>query len=424
MYKEEGFNIELKEKITETFLKTVSAFANYNDGKIVFGVNNAGGIVGVDAGDNQRLKIENMINDSIVPVPKYSFEIKKIVDKNIIVLSVNKGKDTPYYYKGKTYKRSDTSTVEVDRFELNRLVLGGINMDYEEKPSLKKLLNFTYLEKCLKKEIGLDSISLDILKTLKLYNKEGHYNIAGELLSDENDINFSGIDIVRFGDSINQILDRETLTGKSLLWQYDKSLDFFERYYQYEEIEDFNRMKKELIPKEAFREAIANAIIHRDWDVNSYIQIAMHADRIEIMSPGGLPTGISEEEYIRKNISILKNPIIAGVFYRLNIIEQFGTGIERIIKSYESSMAKPSFDISHNHIRIVLPILQKDNSNLTTDEKIVYKYLEGNVSISRKELDIKTGFNKSKTLRVINSLLDKNLIKKQGKGVETGYSRI
>ncbi|NLY73606.1 MAG: AAA family ATPase [Tissierellia bacterium] len=419
---EEKFDLEFKEKISKTFLKTVSAFSNYNDGKIIFGINNLGEVVGIEASDNQRLKIENMINDSVDPVPKYKIEIREIEGKTIIEIQIYKGDNTPYYYRGKTYKRSDTSTVEVDRFELNRLILQGLNIDYEERESLEEKLEFTYLEQYLRKEVGVDRLNLDILKTLKLYNKDGYYNIAGELLSDKNNIRFSGIDIVRFGESINQILDRETLTGNSILWHYDKAIEIFERYYQFEEIEGFNRVKKELIPREAFREAIANAIVHRNWDINSYIQISMYEDRIEITSPGGLPTGISKEDYISKNISILINPIIAGVFYRLNLIEQFGTGIKRIIKEYEDSFAKPKFDISQNYITIILPILQ-DNVDLTQDEKTIYNIIKENVEIFRKELDDESGFNKSKTLRVINSLLDKDLIVKQGKGINTRYLR-
>jgi len=161
-------------------------------------------------------------------------------------------------------------------------------MDYEERRASSQSLNFNRLESGLKEKAGIDNINLDILKTLNLYNKDGYYNIAGELLADENNMSFSGIDIVKFGKDINQILYRETISKKSLLSQYDRAIEVFEQYYQYEEIEGYIRVKKELIPREAFREALANAIIHRVWDVNSHIQISMYEDRIEINSPGGV----------------------------------------------------------------------------------------------------------------------------------------
>lgn len=422
MFKREEYNLEFKEKISKTFLKTVSAFSNYNNGKIIFGISDDGYVTGLDVTDEECLKIENMINDSLNPVPNYKLETKDLEGKNIIILDILKGKNTPYYYKGKAYRRANTSTLEVDRLELNRLVMEGINIDYEENKASNQNLNFETLELKLKTAVGIDNLSLDILKTLNLYDKDGYYNIAGELLADNNDIEFSGIDIVRFGKDINQILYRETLNNKSLLSQYDNTIDIFERYYQYEEIEGYERVRKELIPREAFRESLANAIVHRVWDVKTYIQISMYKDRIEINSPGGLPLGISKDEYLNGNISILRNPIIAGVFYRLNLIEQFGTGVMRIIEEYRQSMSKPKFEISENNISIILPVIQIDDSNLSEDEVIIYNILKDEVELSRAELDDKSGFNKSRTLRVINNLADKNLIRKLGKGPGTTYT--
>lgn len=152
----------------------------------------------------------------------------------------------------------------------------GINMGYEEKKSSSQNLTFSILESKLKIKSGIENISLDILKTLNLYNKDGYYNVAGELLADESNIKFSGIDIMKFEKSINQIQYRETIGNISLLSQYHRAIEIFELYYQYEEIEGYTRVKRELIPREAFREALANEIIHRIWDVNSYIPISMY----------------------------------------------------------------------------------------------------------------------------------------------------
>jgi ATP-dependent DNA helicase RecG len=421
MEAKEKYNLEFKAKVAKTFLKTVSAYANYNDGEIIFGIDDNGDLTGINAAKDESLRIENMINDSIAPVPDFGIEVREIDKKEIIILGVKKGKDTPYYYQGKTYKRSDTSTIEVDRFELRRLAIEGKIIDYEERKAYSQNLRFSKLESQLKEKAGIKKINLDILKTLNLYNKDGYYNIAGELLADENDMGFSGIDIVKFGKGINKILYRETISHKSLLTQYDRAIEIFMQYYQYEEIEGYNRVRKELIPKEAFRESLANAIVHRVWDTNSYIQIAMYEDRIEINSPGGLPKGISEEEYLYGSISVLRNPIIAGVFYRLDIIEKFGTGIARINKEYSRSISKPGFDISENSIKIVLPVTEFDKLELSEDELLIYGLLKAETELSRGEMDSKSGFKKSKTLRIINSLVDKNIIQKLGKGAGTTY---
>ena len=151
-------------------------------------------------------------------------------------------------------------------------------------------------------------------------------------------------------------------------------------YYQHEEIEEYNRLKKELIPKEAFREALANAIVHRVWDVNSYIQISMHDNRIEINSPGGLPEGLSKEEYLCGGIFVLRNPIIASVFYRLDLIEKFGTGIMRINNEYVDGIVEPGFEISTNYIKIILPVKEMNKLNL-----LIFHFKDG-IKIRQKLL--------------------------------------
>lgn len=417
----ESYNQEFKVEVSRTFLKTVSAYSNYNDGEIIFGIDDHGNLVGLENAKEESLRIENMINDSIVPIPNFTIKVKEEGSKTIVLVEVKKGKDTPYYYKGKAFKRADTSTVEVDRFELRRLAMEGINIDDEERKAASQDLSFNTLEYRLRKEAGIERINLDILKTLNLFNKDGYYNIAGELLADKNDIVFSGIDIVKFGKDIKKILYRETINNKSLLTQLDRAIEIFEQYYIFEEIEGYSRIKKELIPKEAFRESLANAIVHRVWDTNSYIQVAMYEDRIQINSPGGLPAGISKEEYLNGNISVLRNPIIAGVFNRLNIIEKFGTGIARINDEYSHSIPKPDFDVSENRIRIILPVTEIDKLDLSKDELFIYDLFKEGLELTRKEIDKKTEFEKSKTLRVLNSLVDKNIVVKIGSGTAVKY---
>lgn len=422
MQTKESYNLEFKVEVSNSFLKTVSAFANYSDGEIIFGIDDHGNVVGIKENTkNEALRIENMINDSLAPVPSFNINVKDMGGKTIIVLEVKKGKDTPYCYKGKAYKRAVTATVEADRFELRRLAMEGINVDYEDRKASSQDLKFTVLEARLKIEVGIERLNIDILKTLNLFNKEGYYNTAGELLADKNDITFSGVDIVKFGKDINNILYRKTIKNVSILTQFEMAIDVFEQYYIYEKVDGYSRQKQELIPKEAFREALANAVVHRVWDTNSFIQIAMYEDKIEINSPGGLPAGISKDEYLYGNISVLRNPIIAGVFNRLNIIEKFGTGIARINKEYYHSITKPDFEVSENRIRIILPVAESEPLDLSKDESIIYKLLKEEFELSRKEIDLKTGFEKSKTLRILNRLADKKIIRKLGDGPAVLY---
>ena len=422
MFQQEQYNLELKESVTKTFLKTVCAYANYHNGRIVFGITDSGDVVGVSPVREEMLRIENQINDSIDPRPAYNLSIESRGKKRIVVLDVQRGKDTPCYYKGKAYKRSDTATVPVDRQELNRLVLSGMNLNYEATKSDKQDLEFKVLEKKMKAVLGIESLSLDILKTLELFSKEGYYNLAALLLSDKNDLGLPGIDMVKFGESINKFLFRGTAEGMSILSQFDYAVEIFERYYRYEEIVDFTRQEKQLIPKEAFREAIANALVHREWDVKAHIQIAMYHDRVEINSPGGLPFGMNEEDYLYEQVSILRNPIIAGVFNRLGLIERFGTGVARIMGEYQASYRKPKFKIGDRNIKVILPLHQESLPYLSADELVVYDLIRDNRELTRLEIDEKAGFNKSKTLRTINGLLEKEVVRKQGSGPGSYYT--
>jgi ATP-dependent DNA helicase RecG len=162
----ENRKLEFKESITNTFLKTVSAFANYDGGTILFGVDDNGKVVGLEDLDQQCLDIENRINDSIKPKPDYSISTNN--SEKTISLDVESGIHKPYLYRAKAYKRSDTATVEVDEIELTRLILEGKHMAYEELPSRQQDLSFSVLEKGLVEQRGITRCDKDILNTLSL----------------------------------------------------------------------------------------------------------------------------------------------------------------------------------------------------------------------------------------------------------------
>lgn len=303
--------LELKETITNTFLKTVSAFSNYDGGIIIFGIDDEGVIKGLPDVKQSCLDIENKINDSISPQPDYTLEIQN--NDQTIKLIVKSGLQKPYLYKSKAYKRNDTATIEVDTLEFSRLILDGKNIRFEELPCRDQNLTFDVLHCKLAESIQIKTFNQDTLKTLNLYDEKNGYNNAAGLLADNN--HFPGIDIVKFGESISVIQKRITFENISVLNIYEKSIDVFKDYYQYEMIQGADREKREKIPEAAFREAIANALIHRAWDMESQIRVMMFDDRIEIVSPGGLPSGITEKEYLSGKLSVLRNRDLANVFY-------------------------------------------------------------------------------------------------------------
>ena len=303
--------------------------------------------------------------------------------------------------------------------EYNRLILEGCNQTFEEITSFNQQLTFSKLETEFIRVMGIEKINKDILKTLELYSDQSGFNNAAALLADDNQ--FTGIDIIRFGDTIDEIMDRESLENISILSQLEKTLQMFRKYYQYEKIEGAERKCIDKIPEKAFREAIANALIHRMWDIPASIKVSMYADRIEISSPGGLPAGISEEEYLNGQISILRNPIIGNVFFRLKYIEKFGTGIMRINHAYRNSLIKPSYQCFFNSIKVILPVI-RENYDLNEAEQILVNILKGKEKMSRSEIEKAAEMEKSKAVRTLNSLIEKKILKKTGAGRGVRYT--
>lgn len=273
----------------------------------------------------------------------------------------------------------------------------------------------------LKEILGIDELSKDVLTSLELYDKKNGYNNAAELLADSN--GFLGIDAVRFGDSISIIKDRETHVNESILIQYKEMIDMYRKYYQYEEIVGSTRNKKEIIPEAAFREAIANALVHRTWDVKTNITVSMFENRVEITSPGGLPKGVTKEEYLRGGISVLRNPIIGNVFLRLNLIERFGTGIRRIEEVYKDSLIKPQYLITDNMIKVVLPVMDESMEGLSVVETAILNILKeyGSMKMSSSEVARLANLGKTRVVEILNSLSSAGYVEKIGVGRGTGY---
>ena len=415
----ENSNLEFKEKVSNTLFKTISAFANYNDGKILIGIADDGSIIGVDDGQAIKLSLENAINDNVLPRPDY--EMKEIVfdKKTVIEINVKKGRNVPYLYKGDAYRRMDTSTIKVNENELFDLLLKKRNLTYDASESNNQNLKFDELEKVLNLKLDITHADMNVLISLGLY-KDGKFNIAAELLSDQNAMSYSTIDIARFGSSTSIFLDRNRYEKCSVLKQYQEAINMFELHYKpYQVVEGFERVNKIRIPDEAFREAIANAIVHRNYLVSGGIQISMYANRIEIDSPGGLPGGITKENYLNDLVSVPRNPVLAGVFYRLGIIELFGTGIRRIQDAYIGSELKPNFVIEESRIKIVLPVINY-LENISEEERII-NYLSIKNEMSRAEVEKLLGLSKTHVVDIISKLLNEGKIIRIGSGPSTKY---
>ena len=423
---------EYKREYTKTFLKTVSAFANFHNGSIVFGMDDVRNIVGIDDAENLRLAIEHSISDSIEPTPYYEIELQLFDQKHILVLKVFKGEHTPYYCNGKAYKRNDTSTVQVDRIALTELILTGRNLCFDELETDYEDLSFNFMLSRLKKAIGITQISDDLLKTLML-RKHNRYTNAAVLFSDFNPLNASNVNLIAYEDhTVNEIVDRDLLEGMSVIEQYERCMLFYKKHINIgEKIEGPYRETIEEIPLVAYREAIANALVHRDYSRDSAIRVEIFNDRVEVVSPGSLPVGLSVDEYENGNVSLVRNRIVADVFRKLNLIEKFGTGVRRIKEQYRRYTLKPVFSVFENSILVILPKVNAKANEQAHDSKVkyisddresmVYKMLLSNGTLRRSDIEKALNLGRSQTGDILKSMGEKRLIIKLGNGRNTKY---
>ena len=417
MLQRESTTLEYKERVTSSYLKTVSAFANFGSGKVVFGVNDERDTIGLDDSVGDALRIENAINDSIDPRPAFSLQVDE--NARTVTLLVEEGVHKPYLCKGKAYRRSDSSTVEVDKLEYGRLVLEGSNLYYDQLESSEQELAFVLLKEKLVSSLGIGDLDDDVLRTLGLLDRRGQFTKAAEILADRNTM--AGIDVVRFGQTINDMLDRMTAEGVSALAQYDSALEMYERYYVLERIEGSLRRRHELVPYEAFREAMVNALAHRTWDVPANVTVSMFPDRIEVVSPGSLPTGLTEDDYLSGHVSMLRNPTLAGVFFRLDMVEKFGTGVMRIREAYGEASVGPAFSVRAGSVAVTLPVIR--DVDLADVEEAVWSAIAKGRRMTRSEIMKTVGFSKDKTIRVLNALVARGLVERVGEGPGTRYRR-
>jgi ATP-dependent DNA helicase RecG len=426
-------SVEYKLEYSKTILKTVCAFANFHDGIIVLGIRDDGTIIGINRIDEIKLNIENAINDTIIPKPYYEFEVRLVEELKLLVVKVYKGDYTPYTYQNKAYMRRDTSTVQVDAIMNQNLILAGRNLGFEDLISAEQKLTFNYFNHLMKKHLKITTLSDDLLKILGLI-EVNKYNNAAVLLSDENTLKSSVVQLVAFSDTtVNRIKDKATLDSCSLLQQFDECMSFYKKHINIGEIiESAYRKTVEDVPIIAYREAVANMLVHRDYSVVVEARIEIFSDRIEIISPGSLPIGLLSEEFIEGRISKARNKKIADVFLRLKIIEKLATGIRRIKEQYSEQDVKPKFLTSENAVVIILPFVNqsaKEHNNvafvkenrLEGKQNEIYVIIKLKPMIKRVDIQSQINLEKSQTIELLNKLRESGKIIKVGNGPATGY---
>jgi ATP-dependent DNA helicase RecG len=340
----ESSTIELKRQVVHDIRKTVVAFANSEGGTIYIGVEDDGTIVGVEDIADAMLNLSNIVRDAIKPdiTMFVSYMQEKENDKNLIKVTVQKGTECPYYLKSKglrpegVFVRQGASSVPATESSIRRMIMETDGDSFEKMRSLNQKLTFDVATEEFK--IREVPFGVNHLKTLHLVNEDGIYTNLGLLLSDQCSHTikaavFEGKEKVIFKD-------RREFTG-SLLKQLNDAFAYISQYNRVRaEFTGLHRNDKKDYPEEALREALLNALVHREYSYSASTLISIFDGRIEFVSIGGLVKGINLSD-IMLGVSVTRNERLANIFYRLTLIEAYGTGVPKILNSYKSFALQP-----------------------------------------------------------------------------------
>lgn len=431
-------NIEFKRQYTDDIRYAVIAFANTDGGKIYVGIRDDGSVCGVENVDDTMLRITNMVRDAVRPDLTMFMEcgIEQIEGKTVVVLTIQRGTARPYYLHGKgirpegVYVRQGASSVPASETAILNMIRETSGDRYEAARSLNQQLTFektgAYFQK-RQMEFGEAQ-----KRTLKLIQEDGTYSNLGLLLSDQC---IHNIKIAVFQGSKKSIFrDRRELTG-SVLEQLEEAYAYLDGYNRTRaEFEGLERIDKRDYPVEALREALLNAIVHREYAISGPTLISIFDDRIEILTIGGLVKGISFDD-IMLGVSVLRNRHLADVFYRLKLIEAYGTGMLKMKECYEGCAVKPRIEVTDHAFKVTLPNTnypaepaaapplpngpepeQGLADGIKTREERVLDLFTNRETIIRKDIERTLHVSQATAVLILRKLVEQGILIREGSG--------
>lgn len=431
----ESETVELKSKVENDITKEVIAFANSQGGTIYVGVDDKGTVIGIDDADKTTLQINNMVRDSIKPDVTMFVRYETIIDegKNIICITVQKGTNKPYYLASKglkpsgVYVRNGNASDPSTDTAIRKMIKETDGDSYETMRSLEQNLTFESASKEFserKVEFGPTQ-----MKTLELLNLDDIYTNVGFLLSDQCT---HTVKVATFQGTDQSIFkDRNEFSG-SLFNQVEDAYSYIDLRNQTQAtFEKLRRIDRRDYPEEAVREALLNSIVHRDYAYSASTIISVFDDRMEFVSIGGLVSGLAVED-IMIGLSMCRNPKLAKVFYKLNFIEAYGTGMPKITRAYRNTGKEAKIEVTENAFKIILPNLNYTDSSFTTetntDKKtipneymIVLDFIKTHEFITRVDVESLLNVKQATANRLLKKMYTAGLIEQIGNGKSTRY---
>jgi ATP-dependent DNA helicase RecG len=429
--RQESKTTEFKREYTDDLKYAVVAFANTDGGKIYIGINDDGSVQGVQNADGTMLRITNMIRDVVRPDVTMFTECvtEEMGGKTVIVLNVQRGTARPYYLSGKgvrpegVYIRQGASSVPASETAILNMIKETSGDRYEDARSLNQQLTFEKAtDYFTKRNLPFGEQQK---RTLNIIGSDGTYTNLGMLLSDQcvHTIKLAVFD----GSKKTVFRDRKELGG-SLLAQLEDAYAYIDQFNRTRaEFEGLDRIDKRDYPAEALREALLNAMTHRDYGFSGSTLISIFDDRIEFVTIGGLVRGLTFND-IMLGVSALRNQNLANVFYRLKLIEAYGTGILKINESYSDCDVKPLFEVTDNAFKITLPNINYAGERKElptapakvkgkdTRKELVLKLVKQQGSITRKDVEDGLNISQSTAILLLREMVESGLLVKVKEG--------
>jgi ATP-dependent DNA helicase RecG len=443
--KGESRNLEFKESLSvrDEIGESISAFSNSCNGKILIGISNSGEIKGVQIGEKTIEGLANFIkqntDNSIYP----DIKVEKINNKNIIIIEVKEADEKPVFFRGKAYKRIGNSNHKLSASEIRKLAKESTKSYWDEQICEEASLEDIDKEKVrvflkeAKKQRDIDieeeTDTKEALMRLKLLKNEKLTNASVLLFAKEPQKFFLQAEVkcIRFkgNDVTGPMIDMKVIS-EDIINQLKKAEDFiFEHIPMAAWIEELKiqRQEKWLYPPKAIREALANALAHRDYCSASKIQIRIFDDRTEFWNPGNLPEGWTVKKLKQKHESKPKNPLIAKQFFLIKYIEEVGTGTNKIIEwCKEWGLPEPEFEFTGSSIIVTFRkhALTKDylsSLGLNERQKKAIEYIEKYNRITNKEYQELNNVSNKTAYQDLFNLLKRQMIEKVGAGKYVYY---
>ena len=428
MLSKENEQTEYKRELTNGLTKEVLAFINTQGGSIYIGVNDDGSIAGVTDSDKIMLRIASMLRDSIHPdaMMFISIQAEQKENKDIIHLLISSGTNKPYYLiknglkPSGVYVRQGSASVQASPEQIRQMIKAADGDIFEDNISLNQELTFKKTSDIFhKKNLKFASeqmISLGIMQT------DGVYTNLGLLLSDQCPFTIKAA--VFQGTGQKNFQDRREFSG-ALLKQLEDCFSYLQLNNPTSaKFQGLYRSDCKGYPEEAIREALLNSIVHRDYAFSASSLVSIYNNRIEFTSIGGLVPGLQKED-ILLGISLCRNPKLANIFYRLELIEAYGTGLLKIQNAYETAPSHPDLRISPNVFKVILPRLEQNpdyvkESPLSPEDKVL-AYIKQHHSVTRKDIETLLNTSTSTATRILQALLTNKTITRIGRGKQTKY---